>query len=335
MGTARIVVFGDTHLGFDTAVNARVERRRRGDDFDANFERVLTYTRETRADVLVHCGDFFHTSRVHPSIVDSAFERLAAVADGGIPVLIVPGNHDRSKLPPSLWLGHHNIHVFDRPKTVEVTLRGLRLAFAGFPFAWGDLRAKFPGLADEMGIQHSDADAAFLCLHHTVAGAAVGPAGYVFRGGKDVLSRGALPQGLAAVLAGHIHRHQVLLGDHAPVLYPGSTERTSFAERDEPKGFLDVTLEAGAGRAPAVSWQFVPLPARPMINLDLPMPSCEAHLRSLLAEHAGRIPEDAVVRVSVAGASETPPGLTSTLLRTILPASMNVQLRGEFTRGRR
>ena len=52
-----------------------------------------------------------------------------------------------------------------------------------------------------------------------------------------------------AVLSGHIHRFQVLTKDlwgrpiKIPILYPGSIERTSFAEKDEPKGYLKVELK--------------------------------------------------------------------------------------------
>ncbi len=327
------MVFGDTHLGFDSAVNARVERRRRGDDFDANFDRVLSYAKTTRADVLVHCGDFFHRSRVHASIVDGAFGRLAAVAAAGITVLIVPGNHDRSKLPSSLWLGHPNIHVFDRPKTVQVEVRGMSLAFGGFPFAWGDLRGKFPDILLETGFHQSDAAARFLCMHHTVSGATVGPSNFVFRGGRDVIQRRQLPAA-TAVLAGHIHRHQVLEGEHCPVLYPGSTERTSFAEKDEPKGFLDLSVEETAESGVALDWQFKKLPARPMVEIDVPASMGPAGLEKFLRDESTKVPTDAVVRLKSATPLETL-GLTAAMLRSAFPATVNVQWPGEFARGRR
>ncbi|MBL7177366.1 MAG: hypothetical protein ISS66_16205 [Desulfobacteraceae bacterium] len=58
-----------------------------------------------------------------------------------------------------------------------------------------------------------------------------------------------IPAGFTAILAGHIHRFQVLTKDlggrpiAAPVFYPGSIERTSFAERDEKKGYLTLEIE--------------------------------------------------------------------------------------------
>ncbi len=332
MRTVRMTVFSDTHLGFDLPGKARIERRRRGDDFAANFRTVVDYARDN-ADVLVHLGDVFHRSRVPAAVVDDAFSRLAEVADRGIPVLIVPGNHDRSRLPSSLWLGHPNIHIFTSAKTVTVNAAGLRLGFAGFPFAWGDLRGAFGGILQTCAATAEPADVSFLCMHHTVAGASVGPNGYTFRRGGDVLAPPQLPKRFSAVLAGHIHRHQVMEGDHPTVYYPGSTERTSFAEREETKGFLDLTLSVDdCGRTLQRS-KFVPLPARPMIDVCLPPELPADQAPAYLGKTARELPADAVVRVSVAPHREDVLSqVTAELLRSVFPATMNVQLAGGFVR---
>ncbi|MFN8616109.1 MAG: metallophosphoesterase [Dehalococcoidia bacterium] len=332
MRTVRMVVFGDTHLGFDLPGRARIERRRRGDDFAANFRRVLEYARET-ADVVVHLGDFFHRSRVPAFVVEDAFGQLANLAGAGIPVVIVPGNHDRSRLPASLWLGHPNIHVFTAPGTFTVAVRELRVGFAGFPFAWGDLRLGFAGLLGQCAANAGPADVSFLCMHHTVAGARVGPNGYTFRGGRDVLPTGHLPKAYHAVLSGHIHRHQLLEGDHPTVYYPGSTERTSFAEREETKGFLDLSVSVGDHSEASLAHSFVPLPARPMVDVALPATLAGDQATTFLSNAAAGMPPDAVVRVSVPSEREDlVGGLSAEILRSVFPATMNVQLAGGFQR---
>ncbi len=62
MGVTRVRVLfvSDTHLGFDLPLRPRsfVERRRRGPDFFACFERALEPAlRGDDADVVVHGGD--------------------------------------------------------------------------------------------------------------------------------------------------------------------------------------------------------------------------------------------------------------------------------------
>jgi hypothetical protein len=40
MGLIRILLIADTHLGFDLPFRPRINRRRKGPDFFANFERA-------------------------------------------------------------------------------------------------------------------------------------------------------------------------------------------------------------------------------------------------------------------------------------------------------
>ncbi len=54
---ARVLFVSDTHLGFDLPARPRVERRRRGPDFFANFERALAPALRGEADLVVHGGD--------------------------------------------------------------------------------------------------------------------------------------------------------------------------------------------------------------------------------------------------------------------------------------
>jgi len=73
-----------------------------------------------------------------------------------------------------------------------------------------------------------------------------------------------VPSDFAAVLAGHIHRRQTLTRDlrgralGAPVIYPGSIERTSFAERNEDKGYVIadfIPTENGRGKFAGCRYQ--------------------------------------------------------------------------------
>jgi len=49
--------------------------------------------------------------------VARAFEPLKKVAASGVPVYVVPGNHERSRIPYGLLAQHENLFLFDRPKT--------------------------------------------------------------------------------------------------------------------------------------------------------------------------------------------------------------------------
>jgi DNA repair protein SbcD/Mre11 len=327
----RILLLADSHLGFDLPARPRVPRRRRGDDFLANYAAALAPALAGDVDVVVHGGDVFDRPRVHESVTYEALGRLVRVAERGVPVFVVPGNHERSLIPHARFARHPLLHVFDRPRTFTADVRGTTVALAGFPHERRDVRTRFGELLEQTRWRHAGAALSVLCLHHCVEGATVGPADYTFKSAADVIRGRDIPSGLAAVLSGHIHRHQVLTHDlagrplTAPVLYPGSIERTSFAEQDEAKGFMVVTLVPGGG----VHWTFRPLPTRPMLVRELDAAALRGHaLDVALRDVIAAAPPDAVLRIRVPGdvAAADLPLFSAARLRAIAPGTMNVEV---------
>ena len=336
MRCLRVLLVADTHLGFDLPLRPRVERRRRGPDFFANFHRALEPARRGEVDLVVHGGDLLFRSKVRRELVYRAFAPLIEVAGGGVPVVVAPGNHERSAIPYPLLAAHRAVHLLDRPRTVLLKAAGGQVAVCGFPFQRQAARARFPGLLEETGWRDHAAAVRLLCLHQTVEGARVGPSGHTFRHGADVIRGRDIPRGLAAVLAGHIHRRQVLTTDlsgrplAAPVLYPGSVERTSIAERHEPKGYMILEVSPGGDGGRLEQWWFHELATRPMIDLEIDGEGLDARqLARRLRRRLAALDPDAVVRLDVRGplgprAEET---LAASSLRSLAPATMTISLR--------
>lgn len=338
-GPVRVLFLADSHLGFDLPARPRVERRRRGHDFLANYQLALAPALNGEVDFVVHGGDVFDRSRVLPTVAYQAFEPLRRIAEHGTPVFIVPGNHERSRMPHAHLLSHPRVHVFDRPRTFAVDVRGVRVALAGFPFERRDARGAFPSLLNATGWAGIEADVRLLCVHHCVEGATVGPADYMFTTSDDTLRLQDMPAGFAGVLSGHIHRHQVLTRDlrgrpiAAPVLYPGSIERTALAEIGEEKGYLMLALEV------QLRWEFKPLPARPMIRHEIVATGLTG--AALIARVRGIVrdaPADAVLALRVTGTLTESQWrcLSAAQLRAFVPATMNVEVipDGGFVRDR-
>ena len=331
----RILLLADTHLGFDLPVRPRIKRRRRGHDFLANYATALRPALAGEVDLVVHGGDIFNRSRPVPSLAYQAFEPLSRVADRGVPVFIVPGNHERGKLPHLRFAKHPGIHVFDEPRTFVAEVRGVRVALAGFPSERDAVRARFNHLLEATRWRDIAAEARLLCLHQCVEGSTVGPGNYTFTTAADVIRGADIPSDFDAVLSGHIHRHQVLTRDlrgrvlGAPVLYPGSIERTSIAEADEEKGFLVVEIALGNDE-PRVSWQFQSLPARPLVRCALDLDACsDSELEARLCALLTGSPSDAVLTIRVDG-TMTPHArrlLSAEHLRSLAPPTMNVEVR--------
>jgi DNA repair exonuclease SbcCD nuclease subunit len=197
-----------------------------------------------------------------------------------------------------------------------------------------------------------------LCLHHCFEGATVGPGNYTFRYNDDVIRVRDVPEGFLAVFSGHIHRFQVLTKDlkgkpiKTPILYPGSIERTSFAEKDEPKGYLQIELRKnkginsdgtnfeGIGRRSVnkgitkngqldLSWKFVKIPARPMVRIEVPVKELKREdLKAFIRQSLKELDPESVVKLKINGHAnaEALAVLRAESLRTLSPRQMNVSL---------
>ena len=331
----RILLLADTHLGFDLPLATRVRRRRRGPDFLANYRLALEPAFRGEVDLVVHAGDVFDRSRPHHTLVAQAFEPLRRVADAGVPVLVVPGNHERGRIPHPRFARHPGIHLFDRPRTVRLDVGRMRVAVLGFPYERDAVRHRFPDLLEATGWRPGQEDVSLLCVHHCFEGATVGPADFVFRRGADVVRCKDVPRGVAAVLTGHVHRHQVLTFDlagrplEAPVIYPGSVERTAFAEKDETKGYVILDVEpASQPERWRVLADFRPLPARPMVFAEVRASGLDAAgLRRGVEAALAALPPDAVLRLRVLGQvhGDARGVLAAATLRALAP-DMNVEV---------
>ncbi len=335
MRAITILFLADTHLGFDDPLRPRIERRRRGHDFFSNFIKALDYARRRRVDFILHGGDLFYRSRIPQSLVSKAFEPLLEIADDGIPVYLVPGNHERSRIRMSLFELHPRIFVFDRPRTFAIDVQGTRVSLSGFPYFRDGVRERFLTLVEETDWRRHEADFRILCMHQIVEGSQVGVQNYTFRRGVDVIRDRDIPSGFAAVLSGHIHRYQVLRSDLAgtslgsPVFYPGSVERTSFAERGEPKGFLILRFGLSDGEDP-VEHTFQSLPARPMYDLVISAEGLSAReVEEQIVERISGFDPNGIVRLTVPGDPSCSPvsSLSARRLRSLAPPTMNINLR--------
>ena len=331
----RLLLLADTHLGFDLPARPRVEKRRRGPDFFTNTRLALEPAIRGEVDLVVHGGDLLYRSKVPAGLVAMALEPLLEVAYAGVPVVLVPGNHERSVLPYPLLAAHERLHVLDHPHTVELFFNGTRVALGGFPCVRDGIRDVFADRLRATGVLGVDADLRLLCIHQTVEGARV--KGYTFANGADVIPGRAIPEGFAAVLSGHIHRAQVLDRDlagraiAAPVVYPGSVERTSRAERDEAKGFMILEFEGDArcgGRLEKET--FYELPARPMFDVTIDASGLGPEtLSETIQRELEALPGDAVVQLRVEGelVPEAAEMIRAARLRAMHPETMTVDLR--------
>ncbi len=135
----KILFFSDTHLGFDYPVNPRTMKRRRGVDFFNSFETILDIAVKEKFNLVIHGGDLFFRSKIPLFIIDKVYMRLLKFSSNGIPIVLLPGNHERSNLPESILIAAPNIHFITEPMRVTLSINERSIAITGFPFYKGIL----------------------------------------------------------------------------------------------------------------------------------------------------------------------------------------------------
>ncbi len=320
----------DTHLGFEITKIAQsdpVGRQNRADSIFENFVSIVEHAIEMEADLFIHSGDLFNKYYIPREVLDELIRPFMDLVRVGIPVLLIPGNHERSEFPFDLFHGVKNVFVFDRPKSLSLTLDGYSVGIAGFPFIREDSRRTFLKALEETDYAELRSDFNILVTHQAFDQATVGPVDFTFREGRpDTVSRHTLPLDFEYIAAGHIHRHQILAHPLRPGLnfvYPGSTQRISFAEMHEEKGFV-----VGEVLNDRIETRFMPLPAYDMEIVEVEAAGMSAKdLEEAIKSQYWRFCEELVLRFNLTGGTRLSdyPDLDFQGLRAKMPPILECQ----------
>ena len=133
-------------------------------------------------------------------------------------------------------------------------------------------------------------DYRILVMHQLLDTAFVGTQHYVFRkSDPNVLPLNKIDSIFNYLALGHIHTHQNIQGlenREIQAIYSGSIERTSFAERLEKKGFIEVEVKQTEKKDYSyfeTQYKFMELPTRPMYLINIEIKN-SLPMKSLLEE---------------------------------------------------
>ncbi len=327
----RLLHTADIHIGMEnygridpaTGINARVM------DFLRRLSDIGDYAVEQGVDVFVFAGDAYRTRDPNPTHQREFARRIKRIADAGIPVILLVGNHDLpavAKRATSIdifgTLEVPNVTVGNREEVIQITCRRgqpLQVATAPYPLrtallnkeqAQGKSLGELDGLLQAAMIDNIRALAtqvrerpdvpAILVGHFSVNEASHGSEQNIMIGRDAAIPRSVLADpAFRYVALGHIHKHQSLNGNFLPpVVYSGSIERIDFGEEHEPKGF--VVAEIGDG---PTTWAFVPghkRQARPFVTVRADVRDAADPTAAVVAALQGRGDlSETVVRVVV------------------------------------
>jgi exonuclease SbcD len=326
MDEIHAVFFADTHLGYDHPLRPRSLRKRRGEDFFSNFEFVLNEAKRIKPDFVIHGGDVFDSPYVNESIINLAYEKFFELAECNIPVFIVPGNHERAKLAPSIYMQHPNIKIFSKPETFHIRSKDQDIFISGFPYFYDGIRVNFKHLLKKLSVKINKNALNIMCMHQVLEGAKVGKHNYTFKSNPDVISIKDLSTDYDCYLSGHIHRYQLMKNyeNDVPFLYPGSTERTSYQEVQETKGFCKLHFIKNKSRY-IMEHEFIPLKTRPLETIEFEdRIYSEDEIKKTISKKIKRISENSVLRYQ----SEFPENIykiTTKMENELVPFSISIE----------
>jgi exonuclease SbcD len=328
MDKIRLLHFADLHVGMEnygrldpaTGVNDRVL------DFLRRFDELIDYGLEREVDLVVFAGDAFKTRNPNPTYQRAFARRVKRLADAGVPVVLLVGNHDL----PTMVQRASSVDIFrtldvpnvvvgweEKIHTIETRRGPVQVATVPYPvrqrllsqedyrgLSIRELDDRLQGIVAEIiqaMAQQIDKDIpAVLAAHISVSGAVFGSERSVMIGRDAVVLKSVLADPAWDYVAlGHIHLHQSLNGDDYPaVVYSGSPERIDFGEEGQPKGFCWVELARGkTTRGWTATWEFVEVDARPFVTVRADVREAANPLMALQQEVAKHDLTDAVVRL--------------------------------------
>lgn len=303
-------IFPEAYPKIDAITGIRI----RSEDFTNSFLFVTDFAIKENVDLVLMCGDVFDridpVNKVRKDVLDS----LTTLTQKGIKVVIIGGNHDTPRFPGSaspLQLLDHikNVTVCHRPTPEPLTIRTSadldEVDIYPFPYLsparWFDLKDQSDLRVAEKELTIADRQRivvntiktvlrdmaniaisrvhhkSILMMHYMIEGSDIGHTTYVTN--DIVLPRTVIPfRDFGYTACGHIHKYQRISqpSDEAMAFYSGSTERTSFNEYDEEKGFILLDT----ARDDQFVAEFIKIPTRPMKLVEFKVPEAKSDEKS-------------------------------------------------------
>ena len=325
MTSIRIMHLADLHIGMEnygrldpaTGLNGRVM------DFLRRLSEAVDYALENEVDLVLFAGDAYKTRDPNSTYRREFARRIKSLADAGIPVVLLVGNHDlpaQDKRASSIeifrTLDVPNVLVANRDQLHQITTRRgapIQVATVPYPVRQRLLArdehkdktiAELDTLVQQLVAENIQALAAqvdpsipaVLIGHFSVSDAKYGSERTVMLGRDVVVLKSVLADPAWDYVAlGHIHRHQELnRGQQPPIVYCGSLERIDFGEEKEPKGFVIADVRRGHAE-----WEFHRVEARRFVTIRNDVRDEADPLAAMLETITQHDVADAIVRVII------------------------------------
>ncbi|MHA1665461.1 MAG: metallophosphoesterase family protein, partial [Candidatus Njordarchaeales archaeon] len=238
----RIVHLADTHID-PTFRYLGVKQYERKKDFLQAFQYAVKKTLELKPDILLISGDLYDKVNPRNPARTIVMRALRRIHHEGIEIYAISGNHDT---PRSIEEGASPLHEIEASgfikyfsKTSEIEAHHTKVGSLYVCISGASFNHTFPDELDPLEAMTPpiEGDINISILHYNIAPIKVKPIW-----AAPTIKETSIPKELHYLALGHIHKFQKIRVGNTWIIYPGSTERRSFAEEREPKGFVYLEL---------------------------------------------------------------------------------------------
>jgi DNA repair exonuclease SbcCD nuclease subunit len=256
----KIFHISDTHIGYSAYRKATPDgiNQREYDTYNA-FRQFVNYALDIKPDLIIHSGDLFDSVRPNNRAITFAIKQLIRISKAKIPFVVIAGNHEHPKLKET---GHifsvldhiENIYPVYKAKyeTLFFTIHSKKVTIHTIPQC--ELKKNFDAELKKLK-PDKNSDYNIFASHGAVAGIREFSMNEF---NELIIPAKILSSDFDYIALGHYHKFSKLENN---AFYSGSTERFTFSDAQDKKGFIELELKNGK-----LKTNFIELKTRSMID---------------------------------------------------------------------
>ena len=237
----KILHLSDTHLGYSAYRKATPDgiNQREIDAYNA-FNQFIDYAVKTKPDLIIHSGDLFDSVRPNNRAITFSIDQILRLSEKKIPIIIIAGNHEHPKLKET----GHIFSIFDHIENVYPVYKakyeiidfqnnGKNISIHVVPQC--ELKRQFEDEIKKLKPKKSS-DYNIFVSHGAISGIKEFSMNEF---NELIIPVNVLSKNFDYIALGHYHKF-TKLADNA--YYSGSTEKFSFSDASDKKGFIEIKL---------------------------------------------------------------------------------------------
>ena len=238
----KIFHVSDTHLGYSAYRKVTDEgiNQREIDAYNA-FEDFVNQAIKNKPDLIVHAGDLFDSVRPNNRAITFAVKQLLRISKAQIPFVIIAGNHEQPKLKEtghifSIFDHMENIYPIynEKYESIDFKINSEKITVHALP---QNTSKKLFNEEIKKIQTNKQSDYNILIAHGSVTGVQ----NFTMNEFNElIIPTRSLSKEFDYIALGHFHSFTRITNN---AYYAGSTERFTFTDAPDKKGFIQINLE--------------------------------------------------------------------------------------------